>query len=104
MDAYEAAFSTLVPEYACVMSRHEDAAAWAAFFGGPPETETFPHQQSFDWKSLQGRVASSSYAPKSGEPLHQPLMSALQEVFERHQRQGQVCLRYQTRLIFGQLH
>ncbi|MDX1665527.1 MAG: class I SAM-dependent methyltransferase [Candidatus Promineifilaceae bacterium] len=63
----------------------------------------FSNSQHFDWKGLRGRALSSSYAPLPGHPQYQPLMIALGELFERHQKQGTVRFDYHTVLYYGRL-
>jgi len=51
-------------------------------------------EQVMDFDGVRGRVMSSSYAPPPGHPRFTPLMAALEELFDRCQRQGRVVFRY----------
>jgi SAM-dependent methyltransferase len=73
-------------------------------FGSAPwQKHSFPNFQTFDSDGLQGRLLSSSYAPKPGQPGHAPMLAALAELFARCQRDGQVRMEYETELFLGQL-
>lgn len=58
------------------------------------------HTQMLDWEALLGRVRSASYFPTEGRVRDQ-LEHDLRELFDRHARDGQVVLRYDTRLILA---
>jgi SAM-dependent methyltransferase len=73
-------------------------------FGSPQwERHSFPNFQTFDYAGWKGRLLSSSYAPKVGQPGHAPMLAALAELFARCQRDGQVRMDYKTELFLGQL-
>jgi len=75
-----------------------------AFFGpGKWEKETFANFQSLDLAGLRGRLLSSSYAPKAGQPGHEGMMTALDQLFERCQKDGAVRMDYDTEVFFGRL-
>lgn len=85
--------------------KRADEGSIRAFFGGGfLETASFANEQKLDFDGLLGRVASSSYAPKPGEPAHAPLRAALQELFETAAVDGHVTLSYETRLHLGRTH
>jgi SAM-dependent methyltransferase len=64
---------------------------------------TLTNAQHFDLEGLQGRLASSSYAPLAGSPGFQPMMDALARLFDKYQVDGKVTLLYDTKLYVGQL-
>jgi len=47
------------------------------------------------------RVESDSYAPKPGDPLHAPMVNALNALFDRHAQYSSVTIIYRTRMFFG---
>ncbi|MHC6685917.1 SAM-dependent methyltransferase, partial [Staphylococcus aureus] len=57
--------------------------------------------QVFDFAALKGRLLSSSYTPEKGEPAYEPMISALEDLFEKHQEQGMVKFHYETMLYIG---
>lgn len=84
--------------------RHENAAdAIHNFFRKKEKIRSFPNHQEFDLEGLKGRVLSSSYTPDPKNPLFEPMMQALQEVFRKHQEAGKVSFEYKTRLYYGRL-
>jgi SAM-dependent methyltransferase len=91
-------------EYAQV--NHMDTvtdAAIAEFFGGQSGRTRFDHAQQFDFDGLLGRLMSSSYAPQAGHPSHAPMVTALRELFDKHQQAGVVTFEYDTEVYFGRL-
>ncbi len=50
---------------------------------------------------LIARVESDSHAPKPGDPLHAPMVNALNALFDRHAQRGSVTMTYRTRIFFG---
>jgi SAM-dependent methyltransferase len=101
MLAYETVMQQL-PEYDQVSRWQRDEASIVALFGaGRFETLEYSNHQIFDWAGLRGRVLSSSYVPKSGEPGHEQLMADLQRCFVAHERAGSVQFDYVTRLHIG---
>jgi hypothetical protein len=61
----------------------------------------FPNAQLLDFDGLRGRLMSSSYAPKSGDERHEPMLAALRELFETTQKDGRVNFAYETRVYAG---
>ena len=56
--------------------------------------------QVLDRASLMTRVESNSYAPKPGDPLHAPMVDALNALFDRHAQRSSVTMTYRTRIFF----
>ena len=100
---YEALLRRHSAEYDEISSLRVDETRIREFFGGRCELTTFPNQQIFEFAGLEGRLLSSSYAPEPGHPQHEPMLAGLKEVFERHQRAGQVVFPYQTLVYWGRL-
>ncbi len=73
-----------------------------AFFGaGRWIHRDFANPQTLDFTHLKGRLLSSSYAPKPGHPRHEPMIAALQELFERCAQRGVIQVEYRTEVYFG---
>jgi SAM-dependent methyltransferase len=91
-------------DYKAVNHKNIDDAILDGFFGkGNWKEKAFPNYQHFDHEGLKGRLLSSSYAPAPGHPRHEPMLKALGELFEKHQREGKVSIDYDTRLFYGKL-
>lgn len=101
---YEAVLQAHATDYNEVRHGNVSDEDLAGFYGpGGPRLRRLPNRQLFDLAGLIGRVFSSSYTPEPGHPGYEPLRVALAELFERHQRDGQVAFEYETRLYFGRL-
>jgi ubiquinone/menaquinone biosynthesis C-methylase UbiE len=74
-----------------------------SFFGRPPERATFDNHQVLDQDGLVGRYFSSSYMPGRSDPTHAAARRAALELFARHQQNGVVTMRYDTRVFLGRL-
>lgn len=99
---YDALMRELVGEYNKVVhtSRQDRLDL---FFNGRYQLRTFPHQQIFDFESLQGRLLSSSYAPLPGDANYETVMIALRELFDRYAENGRVTFHYNTRLYYDRI-
>ena len=62
-----------------------------------------PNYQSLDFDGFLGRVLSSSYIPLKGHPNHKPLLSALNKLFDHHQKDDKIQLTYTTEIYWGEL-
>jgi len=97
MADYEAAIARYAPERPRV-----DPRQIAHFFrGGARREAQFSNEQRFDAAGLRGRLASSSYAPQPGTPEFQTLMEAMDRLFARYRRGGQVTVLYDTHAYYG---
>ncbi len=56
-----------------------------------------------DYVRFRGRLMSSSYAPRAGDPSHEPMLRRLAEIFATHAREGLVTFSYQTVVWHGRL-
>lgn len=102
--AYEALIARHGTDYSAV--NHDDlgAGVFAAFFGHPDwEERKLRNSQRLDHDGLRGRLLSCSYAPAEGEPGHREMLDDLAAVFDEHQEEGFVTLRYDTQLYLGRL-
>jgi hypothetical protein len=61
---------------------------------------SFDNEQIFDLEGLKGRLLSSSYIPKEGAG-HDVMLRELDALFTRHQSDGKVRVRYETKLYTG---
>jgi hypothetical protein len=92
-------------EYAHVRERDRAAKPriWAFFAPALPEVGRFDHEQQFDEGGLRGRLMSSSYAPRAGDPCHEPMLRRLAEIFATHARESLVTFSYETVVWYGRL-
>lgn len=59
--------------------------------------------QEFDFEGLSGRLLSSSYSPVPGHPNYNPMMTELQNIFDRHNQGGVVPFEYETEIFWGEV-
>lgn len=104
LDGYEALLQRYGTDYASVAERYADDAQMRAWFGrGLRGTACFPHSQRLDFAGLRGRLLSSSYTPRAGEPEYEPMLHALHELFEVSAVDGTVSMDYDTRVFAGEV-
>jgi SAM-dependent methyltransferase len=103
-DAYEAILVRNGVDYGKIRASRNDEDSIRAFFaGGSVQRASFAHAQTFDFEGLKGRLMSSSYAPITGHPAHEPMVRGLRELFDRQQKGGYVQFPYETTMWYGQL-
>lgn len=85
--------------------RHERTTDEIADFFAPSpfKTKTFSYSQECDYAALEGRLLSSSYTPQKGHRNFNPMLRELSALFTKYQTNGQVVLKYDTRIFYGQL-
>ncbi len=85
--------------------RHDKAESLIADFFAPELStlKTFPNEQVFDCEGLRGRVRSSSYTPEPDHPNFEAIISELEQIFEKHNKDGRVTFDYDTKVYFGHL-
>ncbi len=92
---YEDLLNTHATDYKEVNHANINADAIAAFFS-PYEVHhtSFENRQIFDYGGLHGRLMSCSYAPAEGHPGHDPMITGLKALFDRHAENGKVSFDY----------
>lgn len=85
--------------------RHERTTEEIADFFAPSDfgTRTFEMNQECDYAGLEGRLLSSSYTPGPDHANHQPMLDELGRIFDLYQNDGEVVLKYDTRVFYGRL-
>ncbi len=105
LTAYEKLVRTYGTDYCSV--RHQrltENGTIHKFFGLNKPLEFWCHNHQFlDFDGLKGRLLSSSYAPRKGQPNHEPMMKELSGLFEKYQNEGRVCIEYRTEITAGEL-
>jgi SAM-dependent methyltransferase len=100
-EAYEHLLRNLGSDYEIVKHKNVTEKRHRAFLGAYREF-TFPNEQRFDFEGLLGRLRSSSYSPKEGEPFD-TMVKSLRKIFDENQKGGLVVMEYTTQLFVGPL-
>jgi len=104
LEGYEALLKQYGTDYTSVAERYGDEPSMRAWFGdGYRGMGRFDHGQRLDYDALGGRLLSSSYAPRVGQPQHEPMMRALRELFDRCAVDGRISFDYDTVIYVGTL-
>ena len=93
------------PDYAHVRARDRASGPGLEAFFAPalPTFVRLSNEQRFDEQGLRGRLMSSSYAPRPGDPQHEPILRRLAEIFRAHAVGGVVTFAYDTEVWYGRL-
>jgi len=67
------------------------------------QKETFYNFQELDYTSFKGRVLSSSYIPLADNPIFPKMILELEDLFNKHQRNGIIRIEYDTEVYLGKL-
>ncbi len=67
------------------------------------QKETFDNFQELDFTSFKGRVLSSSYIPLSDNPIFPKMILELEDLYNKHQRNGFIRFVYDTEVYYGKL-
>lgn len=100
---YEALLQRYGTDYNEIKHTNTKPEDLQAFFGDAVEMRSHYNEQLFDFESLKGRLLSSSYVPTKTHPDFQPMVQMLEQIFKQHQKQGNVCFEYDTKVYFGHL-
>jgi SAM-dependent methyltransferase len=101
---YEAFLRRWSDDYEEVSEKYAKPESLRALFGPAGWRERrFDSAQHFDFEGLRGRLLSSSYTPREGDPRRAEMLAALPAVFEAHARDGRVAFEYDTRMFLGRL-
>lgn len=99
---YEALLVARCPKYKDLQGKADTPAKFDALFGADGwKKHVVPNEQRLDREGLVRRLASSSYAPKPGEPTHDPTYAELEALFDRHAEGGEVVMTYTVVVILG---
>ena len=104
LEGYEELLLEYCDDYSTIAERYADDATMQAWFGkGFRGMASFPHSQMLDYKALRGRLMSCSYAPRRGDPMHEPMLEALQELFATCEDDDVISFDYDTRVFVGSM-
>ena len=73
-----------------------------AYLGAGAQQRLFAYEQQFDLAGITGRLLSTSYAPLAGDPLYEPMLADLRDLFAANEANGRISFRYFTELYFCQ--
>ena len=100
-------YETLLREYGTDYAKVQefDSRDQIASFYAPQsfKQRAFPNRQEFDFTGFKGRVLSASYTPEPGNPRFEPMLKALQDLFDSGEENGIVAFEYDTRVFYGRL-
>lgn len=100
--AYEELLVRLCPRYRELQGKADATAKFDALLGaGRWKRASVPNEQRLDREGLVGRLRSSSYAPRAGDPSHDETFAELRELFDRHAERGSIAMVYTTVAITG---
>ncbi len=100
---YEQLLLTYGTDYEEVRHERTTAAVNEFFDLVGYEERTFEMRQEFDYRGLEGRLLSSSYAPGPEHRKHVPMLRELRGIHDACAVDGRVAFEYKTRLYFGKL-
>ncbi|MCH5687402.1 hypothetical protein LWM68_25940 [Niabella sp. W65] len=61
--------------------------------------QVLANSQLLDWEGFKGRALSSSFMPRQGG-LHNEVLLAMKDLFNRHQENGKVQFQYDTLMYY----
>lgn len=101
---YDQLLHTYGTDYEKVNHKNISQSMLHSFFKeGTMQEASFQMGQEFDFEGLKGRLQSSSYSPVPGHPNHTPMMTELQNIFDRNKREGTVLFDYETEIFWGEV-
>jgi SAM-dependent methyltransferase len=100
---YEQFLLTYGTDYQEVRHERTTDAVDEFFDPAPYQERVLEMRQEFDYTGVEGRLLSSSYAPRRGHPQHAPMLLELHRIFHACSANGRVSFDYKTRVYFGHL-
>lgn len=102
--AYEQLLKDYSTDYERIDHRRINHDVIRDFFGSDRfRLKHFNNSQIFDYEGVKGRLLSSSYAPETGHPNHEPMLAELERIFQAYQDDGRVVFEYVTQMYYGRL-
>ena len=99
---YEQLLMRFGVDYHQVRARNKESLP--EFFGKDGFKKTqFRNPQLLDRNGLTGRILSASYIPQRGHENYPPMLGAIDNLFDEHQKNGVVKLEQDTRMFYGHL-
>jgi SAM-dependent methyltransferase len=99
---YEHLLRRYATEYTRVTHKRFGLAELRDLVGRDVLHRTFDNCQRLSFEGLKGRLLSSSYVPLPGQPNYKDMLTALSRLFQDHQQNDRVNLRYTTQVFLWQ--
>lgn len=97
-------YEDLMNKYGRHKISHGDTSRIESLFSsGKFQTKILQYSQSLDFKSLKGRVLSSSYIPTEKDPIFNTMIDELKNLFDKFQENGLIEILYDTQVYYGEL-
>lgn len=100
---YEHFLNHFATDYNEVRHENSNAKVIGDFFQIGFSKATFHNSQIFDFEGLKGRLESSSYTPTKENPLYEPMIEELKNIFAEYAENGEIEILYDTNIYYGQL-
>jgi len=101
--AYEDLLVEFGTDYREVRRLDENRNVEPLLGGSKSAKRVFENYQEFYYEALEGRLLSSSYTPRAGDPRYGPMLGKLRFLFDRYQTNGRVVFEYDTQVFYGKL-
>lgn len=102
--AYEDLLQRFGTDYRQIDHRNVDETILSRFFSeGDFRLKIFDNFQDLDYEGLKGRLLSASYIPTEGHPGFPAMITQLESLFHRFQKEGKVIIEYDTKMYYGKL-
>jgi SAM-dependent methyltransferase len=103
LKAYEEFLNTFGTDYKEVNHVNVYGSIEKLFETSGYKLQTFPNNQIFDYRALEGRLLSSSYTPSPDDSKYLPMLAELQTIFDKYQKNNSVIFEYTTKVFYGQI-
>ena len=100
---YEALLKEFGTDYTEVNHQRITDAQLRPIFAAQYEKKEFDNEQRLDLYGVKGRLNSTSYVPKPGDPRYEMLMRGVEEAFAQHSENGEVKILYSTTIYSGKI-
>jgi SAM-dependent methyltransferase len=100
---YEQLLLTFGTDYREVRHERTTSSVNEFFDPAPFQERMFEMRQEFDYAGVEGRLLSSSYAPRPDHPQYAAMLRELRSIFAASAVKGHVAVDYKTRVYFGRL-
>ena len=101
--AYEDLLVEFGTDYREVRRLDENRNVEPLLGGSKSAKRVFENYQEFYYEALEGRLLSSSYTPRAGDPRYGPMLGKLRFLLDRYQTNGRVVFEYDTQVFYGKL-
>jgi SAM-dependent methyltransferase len=100
---YEELLNEFGTDYKEIGHRKISKKNYEEFFDKGYTLTNFNNRQLLDYDGFKGRLLSSSYAPDEKHPNYLPMLDELKKIFDSHQKNGKVEIKYITEVYCGKI-